>query len=76
MFGELDNRIEQNLEIENHFIIIKRSSHKEDWRNEFEKTRFNLEGDCLICGRQEYLHCKPNFKSCPNDFERIDDENK
>lgn len=48
------------------------SKHKEnEWRNEFEKSRFDLEGNCFVCGRQEYLHCEPTEVKCENNFEKI-----
>ena len=40
----------------------------EDWRNEFEKKRFDIDGNCFLCGRQEYLHAEPALKKCENNF--------
>jgi hypothetical protein len=67
----MDNHINTCIAAENFNLNdkpIKSEFKQKEWRNNFEKTRFDLEGNCYICGRQQYLHCEPTIKKCINDF--------
>ena len=56
----------------NQVIKNQLSQHKEkEWRNAIEQERFDIEGNCFLCGRQQYLHCIPSIKKCKNDFTSI-----
>jgi hypothetical protein len=38
---------------------------KIEWRNEEDFWKYDIDGNCHICGRQKYLHYD-SYTSCPN----------